>query len=525
MPSTDPGTGPLAAVIEYQGNTYRYEEQEGVDLGDYVDPQNRFVQSCRRTTNERLPLTVFFRPDRGTHRAEVVFELGRLRPKSPPANLEAYQVTILRGDRVVFTAKVPQHYWFSRWRWQSSPRPITTKVSDLIARGLLPPYDGRATNGTARQARRFSYQIMELAGITPVMPMTGERDDIGPVTEVQAEFVCTGNEAALATLLAQAEGAGTCPWYYRDEATGAPLDVIRYPKASKYGPNVSDPYIATTKTPIQLDTNHEPALAYLPFMLTGDPYHLETMQFQVTFDYIVVPGPARFVMGQPRGQAWLLRTLAQAATVTPESTPQWLMRRGYFQQLLNAKRDWINRTFVMDPSPEHAIIRTVTEGLAAPSHAKPFDRGTFCAPWQDEFLAFIFCWIVQMGHPDWRAIAQWKIGSCTARTNGRSGWNRAYPTPYILFLKASGDAPIVGSWSEAWTLNDGYYHWPRSDPDQLSILKGGDIVYPMYTRGALAMATRLDFPEAKACYNWLDGQLIEHLRGGIRADYKWSVVA
>lgn len=186
MPSIDPGTGPLTAIIAYQGNTYRYEEQAGTDLGDYVDPQKRFVQSCRRTTNDQLPLTVFFRPDRDTHRAEVVFELGRLRPKSPPANLDEYLVTILRGDKTVLAGKVPYHYWFSRWRWQSTPRPITAKVSDMIAKGLLPPYDGRATNGTARPTPRFSYQIMGLAGICPVMPMTGERNDIGPVTETQA---------------------------------------------------------------------------------------------------------------------------------------------------------------------------------------------------------------------------------------------------------------------------------------------------------------------------------------------------
>ena len=46
---------------------------------------------------------------------------------APPANLDAYRVTIERGGRQVYTAEVPRHFWFARWRWQSSPRPSTRR--------------------------------------------------------------------------------------------------------------------------------------------------------------------------------------------------------------------------------------------------------------------------------------------------------------------------------------------------------------------------------------------------------------
>jgi len=71
--SVDVGSGPLSAIIEYQGDTYRYEEMAGASLGDYVDPHKRFIQGCIRTTHDLFPLTVFFRRDRGSNHAEAVF--------------------------------------------------------------------------------------------------------------------------------------------------------------------------------------------------------------------------------------------------------------------------------------------------------------------------------------------------------------------------------------------------------------------------------------------------------------------
>ena len=59
----------MSAVVEYKGETYRYDEATGTNLGDYIDPRKRFVQGCIRVTHDLLPLTVFFRRDRGTNRA------------------------------------------------------------------------------------------------------------------------------------------------------------------------------------------------------------------------------------------------------------------------------------------------------------------------------------------------------------------------------------------------------------------------------------------------------------------------
>jgi hypothetical protein len=523
IPSADPGAGALSAVVEYKGDTYRYDEATGTDLGDYTDPRKRFVQGCIRVTHDQFPLTVFFRPDRGTNRAEAVFELGRLWSKAPPANLDAYKVTILRGGRTVYTADVPRHYWFSRWRWQSSPRPVTTRITDLMSSGLLPHYDDKVNNGTARPSRQQSYQIMELAGIARVMPATGERGDIGPVTEWQAEFICTERQSALATVLAQGEGAGTLPWCFRDENTGAPLDAIHYANADIYSRETGNPFIPQAKTGIQLDSAHEPAVAYVPFLLTGDPYHLETMQFQVTFNLLERPAKYRYFTGQVRAHAWSLRTLGQAAMVIPDTTPRWLLPRSYFRTLLGKQHDWMTATFVNSTaSPTTTVFRTNEETFGSRADGS-LDAGTMISPWQDEFEAFILGWLVLMGHADWAPIHRWKVGSCVARTDGKSGWNRGNCTPYRMALRAHENSPWARSWAEAWDLNVTLQSWPVPNPNHLDLVKAGQFTYPSYTRGALAMANRLGILEAKPCFEWIDQEIRSQLHGGFALDYKWSV--
>jgi hypothetical protein len=513
------GTGSLSAVIEYDGQVYRYDELNGTDLGPYTDPQNRFVQNSIVTTNEHLPLTVSFRRDRNSDRIEVVFELGRLWSPAAPANLIGYDVTIMWGDKAVYRTNVPQHFWFSRWRWQSAPRPVSGKIDSLIKSGLLPHYDARATFGSAQGVKPQSYQIMQLAGISRYMPETGERDDIGPLTESQAQFICTGSNVALQTLLAQAEAAGTIPWHFRDERTGAPIDVVRYGNATLASPQAGKPFIAGTTTSITADTAHQPAIAYVPFLLTGDPYHLETMQFQATYNIVTWDPGFRYRTHQVRGHAWSLRTLGQVAQVTPDDTPRWMLGRSYFHGLLNKQRDWMSQTFVAAPEPPRGIFRAIDESFG--------DRGdgdlqahTYIAPWQEDFEAFILCWLVLMGHNDWEPIARWKIGSTIARTNGKSGWPRSHATPYYLILRRDQNSPWATSWGEAAALNAAAYAKDGSETDHL--FAGGALAYPSYTRGVLAMAARLNFPEAKSCYEWINNELRRYATSK-PLSYKWAI--
>jgi hypothetical protein len=511
-------TANIRARVTLDGQAFTFDADEAEDLGAFSSPAG-FTQICLRSRHRQLPLTVHFRPDRDSARLEVVFELGRLWD-GRPQNLGPYRAEIMRGEKTIAAVEVPQHFWFSRWRWQSEVRPVYTRVADLRNRGLLPPYARRSDEFFARAPappKSERYKPMELAGIAPQMGASGERPEIGLMTEHQARFLCTEAPDALASLRAQAEAAGTLPWHMRDESTDAPVDLDRHQDMSWYGdPNVGKPHIELAKTGIGIDSAHQPALAYLPYVLTDDPYHLEDLQFAANFNRGSLPPPYRLSIPQPRAFAWSLRTLAQAAKVTPERVPRWLLPADYFRKDLERTRAWFEKTYVTSPDPLHRVFRATDNLTYARDEPPEAPAGTWVMPWQHEFLASVLGWTVLMGFDDWREAFKWQLGATLARTSGRSGWQRSHPSPYRLIVKEEKSAPAADSWAEAWRLSKARAKWRESDE-----LTDGDPTYAIYTRGALAIAVRAGVKEAEAPLAWITEQL---RRQDAAVPYKWRLI-
>jgi hypothetical protein len=482
---------------------YEYSEAAGADLGDFISEIGRFTQSCIRCDHPDLPLSVFFRPDRSSGRVEVVFELGRLFNASAD-DMPPYTATIFRGSQLIATIEVPVHYWSSRWRWQSAPRPLIGDADALIDEKLLPPYVWPSSNlSTVAAVPLKPYTIMGLAGITPYMPQTGERPDIGLLTESQAHYVCTRSGLALAVMNAQAEAAGTIPWHMRDENTGAPISFQQYPKASWYQDQKQGaPFIPAIKNPVNIDSAHQPALAYLPYLLTGDPYFLEELQFQATWNYGSFSLGYRPTLSQTRQFAWTVRTLGQCARITPAQVPSWLLAQPYWAALLAIHRQYFETNFVNNPSPIQSIFRA-TDNLAARPADGRYPAGTWCEPWQSDFLASVFGWLVTMGLTEWRTSFDWIIGGTLARTSSTSGWVRANATPYQMMLRADAKAPLAQSWAEAWLLNSSLGGLTYTTPDTWVV---PDMTYLTYTRAALTYAVILGIPVGDSL-SWATGQI------------------
>jgi hypothetical protein len=537
---------PLTAVITLGGTTYTFNETDGQDLGNFVSDIGGFTQRCVRTNVSGLPISVFFRPDLNSDRVEVVFEYGRIFYTGTPVNLGAYTVAISRGSQTLATVNVPNHYWFSRWRWQSSPRPVVADVAALISQKLLPPYDRSLVPAPAPaatlpanyyqmptgeyldtsilqeiEANNYAnvsklvvptttinailhpatvaaapvssgpaqvYTIMGLAGVMAAMPTTGERQDIGLVTEYQAQYICTADSNALDTVRAQGEAAGTVPWHMRDENTNAPINFQTYPKAAWYTgqPGNGTPYVQTVKTPITVDDAHQPALSYVPYLLTGDPYYLEELQFQATWNYGSFSVGYRPTLSQPRQFAWSMRTLGQCAKVTPANVPSWLLPPTYWASMLTAHRVFFETNYVNNPALCKSLFRATDNLDNRPQDMAP--AGTWCEQWQHDFIACVFGWLVQMGFTEWRTSFDWQIGSTIARTSTTSGWVRAYSTPYETPLRASKTAPYAQSWAEAWNLTQTLENLTYTDANTWMY---PDMTYLTYTRGALVYAQQL----------------------------------
>jgi len=216
------------------GKTLTFEQTAASKLGDYV---GEFVhQQCQAQRQDEW--TVFFRPDADGNRAEIVVERGNNLQQGDDL-LDPYSATIKSGSAVVATIAVPFHYWMSRWRWQSAPRPIVRTPADLLRKRLIIPFSAALLYGLPR------WQGLDNTTIVPTYrgPMDfteinfgggpGERDDIGLVTEPCAQYLLNQSEASLATILAQAEGVGSFPLHWRDPDSNAPIDWKTSPRAAK----------------------------------------------------------------------------------------------------------------------------------------------------------------------------------------------------------------------------------------------------------------------------------------------------
>ncbi len=542
-------TSTLSAVVTLNGQTFSFTESSGRDLGDFISSIGGFTQRCVRSSAANCPLAVYFRPDRNSERVEVVFELGACFTGSA-TNLGAYNVKIYRSGVLLANVEVPAHYWFSRWRWQSAPRPVVADVAALISQNLLPPYDRSAVTGGTTQtctttnpgrpgggvttcttttalsalsatapallSSVITYATMGLAGLQASMPNTGERDDIGLVTESQAQYICTGNQTALAQLRAHAEGAGTCPWHLRDENTNAPLNFRSYPDASWYSQSVSNPYIRQTISPVTLDAAHMPAVAYVPYLLTGDPYHLEDLQFMANWCWGSLPPKYRPTIAQSRQYAWYLRSLAQCVRVTPATVPSWLLPRSYWAGFLDQNRAFVEANYVNSSDPVKAVFRSTGDITAGRDEGATAPGGSWVDPWQEEFLASVLGWIVSMGFPEWRTAFDWKIGSTLARTGTTSGWVRARATPYRMILRDSATSPVARSWAEGWAKTLYIAKLPFTDPNSWV---DADATYLSYSRGALVFANKLGTPMGDNL-TWATNQIRSK---GWKTAYKWRL--
>jgi hypothetical protein len=360
---------------------------------------------------------------------------------------------------------------------------------------------------------------MGFAGLQAYMPSTGERPEIGLVTEPQARYIAAGDGAALAMVRDQAEASGTAPWHMRDEYTGAPVDFRNHPDLTWY-PNATQGTIITTPpTPIALDSAHMPALSYVPYLLTGDPYHLEELQFQANWNWGSLPSQFRPGIPQVSALAWSLRTLAQCARITPATVPSWLMPQSYWYAQLSAQRVFIENRYVNSSDPVSAIFRSTITLASTRDDGPGAAAGTWASPWQDDFAAAVLGWVVSMGFNDWRTTFDWQIGSAIARTGTTSGWVRAASTPYYMILRASAAAPVATSWAEAWALTRDIANIAVTDPDtwvEANMTSLAD------TRGALVYAVALGTPGAADNLAWATGQL---LKRNWPVDAKWRLGA
>ncbi|GAB3433869.1 hypothetical protein NX773_17535 [Massilia solisilvae] len=386
-----------------------------------------------------------------------------------PQNI-TYDASVLVGAKEVYAKTGLNHLNHARWRkvfWYNGTAPevnVKHNAAYLIATRALPNYDQTVTIPEARLAAlqtRWTGAITEPMGIglaTAYMPQTGGRDDIGLLPGWAATWLLSMDKRARDVTLGTADGAGSWSAHYRDKNTGRPVSLIDYPYMTILG-RIGDTYNPVTKkyeafpacasstactTPYTHDSAHTPNLAYLPYLLTGDYYYLEELQFWAMWAaFSSNPGYRQNVKGlvladQVRGQAWTMRTVAEAAYITPDND----RLKAHFTQIVNSNLDWFNQTYTNNASANQL-------GIIVNGYSLVYNNGTGMAPWQDDFFTSAIGHAAELGFAKAQPLLAWKSKFPVSRmTADGACWVDG--SIYTLIVRDSSTSPYYATMGQAY---------------------------------------------------------------------------
>jgi hypothetical protein len=314
---------------------------------------------------------------------------------------------------------------------------------------------------TARAAPGWD-EPLAARGIMRAMGTGGGRFDLGPVTGWQAAWLVSGDPRAAAVVLDQAEAAGAVPWHYWDPKGGADgsggwLDARRWPRLWSDTRGGRPPYTLTQPIPRESgwgeDPAHQPALSYLPYLLTGRRAFLDNLQAQAAWN-VTSNWPANrydrrwsgTIVGvnllhnrQVRSAAWGIRTVDEAAWISPDSDPM----APYLREVAAANWAWMREQI-----PALTELQGEAHGWWPPTS---FGRRGDASPWQQDYLVVAAAAAARRGNPDARAVLTWMtnfiVGRFTAAERGLPAHDGAAYTLAFVPLDVP-NAPPYRSWAE-----------------------------------------------------------------------------
>ncbi len=458
----------------------------------------------------------------------------------------SYDLKITVGGEIVLEQASVPHYHHARFRrvfwWGTEPRiSVNFKTSYLKDTKAIPNYDPSVyMTESALEDMVDDWEaadgVMELGTIKPYMPGTGAREDYGVLPGWTANYLISQDDRAKTVMFGNAEQAGTFSIHYRyrdnENNTELPLSIDDWPHVGLYGSD-SDKYNhdyndgegRSEVMPINhcgttcwgtryswheefanqisvADSSHQPSLAYIPYLLTGDHYYLEEQMFWAAFN-LIQANPYRRnldkgVVGwdQTRGQAWSIRTLGQTAFMMPDDHPM----KGYFKEKLDNNRDWYQANYV-DDTEGYAYANDI--GWIGYSWNETWDLSGdgnddttlgMISPWMNDFFTASMGHVIELGYTNWDSVMQWQ---------GRFPVGRLYGTDYCAtlataYMTAAGDdktGPFYDTWSELY--------------NQTATVEFGSEILN-YSCGSSAM---MEYISSESGYDFAVGELYEKYKG------------
>lgn len=381
------------------------------------------------------------------------------------------------------------------------------------------------------------------------MAQAGGNPHIGPLPKWQALWLASDADArAYECMIANGLSAGARSAHYRDSGgygqdTGRYLRQSFYPKAS-LSPQESPVIPTGTGNPNTIDTAHQPSLAYLPWVLTGDVFFLEEQIAWVTHNYIYYnwflrgeeEGYYDLYSRETRGMAWAMRSLGHLLGSCPDNHTlrgEWVAQaqfnlEKFYGQAVTGTLPYLqmqNNLGVIHYNVHPSDGTTpIPSPYSDPIDIGPSPTGWYMAPWMNHFMVLAFKTMKDLKVPISGAaqtalegLLQFTGGFAAKFTSGSSGWPRTHLAPYSFpaMDTYAGGGDWTTDFGEAWTIHrtdlgyadvtpapgDPILYWSRYGTGgwqtaTAGALSGQDVAHCGITVAAIAVACEEGVPGA-----------------------------
>jgi hypothetical protein len=439
-----------------------------------------------------------------------------------------YDVVLNVGDNEVYTKAALNHSHHTRWRkvfwWGGEPQiHIAHNIKYIIATKAVANYDPNVVISPAAISslkKTFVGARTEPMGsgmAIPAMGTTGGRPDIGLLPGWVVTYLLTMDKDAKYVALGSADLAGSWSMHYRDKNTDRPISLYDYPymtvlgtPGDSYNPQTKKqeyfPKCAGTCTNTnQVDTSHAPNFSYVPYIVTGDYYYLEEIQFWGMYNsFASNPGYRKNIQGlvspdQVRGQAWALRLIGEAGYITPDDDRM----KEHFKGIISSNIKWYDANYTNNPA--------TTLGALTHGYAVVYNSSRGLAPWQDDFFTSSIGHLVDLGYDEAKPLLTWKSkfvvnrfiapGTCWLLASNYT-WNikdetGALYTTWEQMYKNSVSAPVTATECASQAMADALGLKLR----EMSGYSYSGTGYPSNLQPALAYSVNAGIPGAREAWN------------------------
>lgn len=297
----------------------------------------------------------------GAIHVETVVENGWARVAGPTE--KSYSVSVNVGGSQRFSGNVAHrhHARWSRQDWIGTDPQVTPRhdAAYLKATKLVPNYAAVTLSESLLSGLVQTAAPMTRGSFDEAARSGGYHEHLGLLPLWDAAYVISGDRRAYRSMLANEQasnccrmGPGNAGFNTRDESTGQPINLVDFYNDSYsngYSPNNGAGKVYrgsdSSSDPWGTDPAHSWAAGYLPYLVTGRWFSLETAQFCVGAEFLTwgirsgTNDGQRWMSGEDRHAAWAMRQLSCALAITPD-TGSAELRSGYIEYLQAAWNKW-----------------------------------------------------------------------------------------------------------------------------------------------------------------------------------------